>query len=146
MEKRFETFTVLIAKINRNIRKIKNREMADYGLRSPHISCLYYLYSSDGLTASDLCERCEEDKATISRALGYLEKRGFLTCESKSSKRYKSPLLLTAKGKEAGKKIADKIDLVLKEIGTALTEKERISFYRSLTRISDVLETIGNPP
>ncbi len=144
MEKRFETFTVLIAKINRNIRKIKNQEMADDGLRSPHISCLYYLYSSEGLTASDLCERCEEDKATISRSLGYLEKRGFLTCDSKSPKRYKSPLLLTEKGKAAGKKIADKIDSVLKEIGTVLTEKERISFYRSLTFISDGLEAIGN--
>lgn len=144
MEKRFETFTVLIAKINRNIRKIKNQEMADYGLRSPHISCLYYLYASEGLTAADLCERCEEDKATISRSLGYLEKRGFLTCESKSSKRYKSPLFLTEKGKEAGKKIADKIALVLKEISTVLTEKERISFYHSLSFISDVLETIGN--
>ena len=73
---RFETFTVLIAKISRNIRKIKNNEMAEYDLRSPHISCLYYLYSSEGLTATELCERCEEDKATISRSLDYLEKNG----------------------------------------------------------------------
>ena len=144
VEKRFETFTVLIAKINRNIRKIKNQEMADYDLRSHHISCLYYLYSSEGLTASDLCERCEEDKATISRSLGYLESNGYLICESKSSKRYKSPLLLTEKGKEAGKKIADKIDRVLDEISMGLTEEERISFYRSLSVISDGLETISN--
>lgn len=144
MEKRFETFTALIAKISRNIRKIKNQEMADYDLRSPHISCLYYLYSAEGLTATDLCEQCEEDKATISRSLGYLEKSGYLTCESKSAKRYKSPLLLTEKGKEAGKKIADKIDRVLGEISTALTEEERIAFYRSLKMISDGLEAIGN--
>ena len=144
MEKRFETFTALIAKISRNIRKIKNQEMADYDLRSPHISCLYYLYSAEGLTATDLCEQCEEDKATISRSLGYLEKGGYLTCESKSAKRYKSPLLLTEKGKEAGKKIADKIDRVLGEISTALTEEERNAFYRSLKMISDRLEAIGN--
>ena len=144
MEKRFETFTVLIAKISRNIRKIKNQEMADYDLRSPHISCLYYLYSSEGLTATELCERCEEDKATISRSLGYLERNGYLACEAKSSKRYKSPLLLTEKGKEAGKKIAGKIDRVLDEISTGLTEEERISFYRSLSVISDGLEAIGN--
>lgn len=144
VEKRFETFTALIAKISRNIRKIKNQEMADYDLRSPHISCLYYLYSAEGLTATDLCEQCEEDKATISRSLGYLEKGGYLTCESKSAKRYKSPLLLTEKGKEAGKKIADKIDRVLGEISTALTEEERNAFYRSLKMISDRLEAIGN--
>lgn len=144
MKNRFETFTVLIAKINRNIRKIKNQEMADYNLRSPHISCLYYLYSSASLTATDLCERCEEDKATISRSLGYLEKNGYITCESKSAKRYKSPLVLTEKGNEAGKKIVDKIDLVLGEISIALTEEERIAFYRSLSIISNKLEAIIN--
>ena len=41
MEERFETFTVLINRISRNIRKIKNAEMAEYDLRSVHISCLY---------------------------------------------------------------------------------------------------------
>ena len=78
MTERFETFTVLMNRINRNIRKIKNREMAEYKLRSPHISCLYYLYTSGNLTATDLCEKCEEDKATISRSLDYLEKNGYL--------------------------------------------------------------------
>lgn len=55
MNNRFETFTVLINRISRNIRKIKNQEMADYNLRSSHISCLYYIYSSEGITATDLC-------------------------------------------------------------------------------------------
>lgn len=143
MNQRFETFTVLIAKINRNIRKIKNQEMAEYELKSPHISCLYYLFLSEGLTASQLCERCEEDKATISRSLDYLEKNGYLTCESKCAKRYKSPILLTAKGMEAGKKITDKVNRVLDEIGEALSEEDRISFYRSLSIICDRLETIS---
>ena len=146
MENRFETFTVLIAKINRNIRKIKNQAMTAYNLRSSHISCLYYLYSSEGLTATDLCERCEEDKATISRSIGYLESNGYIACESKSAKRYKSPLILTEKGKEAGKKIADKIDSVLEKIGTALSEEERLAFYRSLTIISDGLEALSSRP
>jgi DNA-binding MarR family transcriptional regulator len=73
MIERFETFTVLINRISRNIRKIKNQEMAEYKLRSVHISCLYYLYKEAQLLSTDLCERCEEDKATISRALEYLE-------------------------------------------------------------------------
>ncbi|MEE0969510.1 MAG: helix-turn-helix domain-containing protein, partial [Clostridia bacterium] len=78
MKERFETFTVLINRISRNIRKIKNQEMAEYNLRSAHVSCLYYLYMHKGATATDLCERCEEDKATISRAIDYLETNGFL--------------------------------------------------------------------
>ncbi len=144
MKERFETFTVLINRISRNIRKIKNQEMAEYNLRSSHISCLYYLYSAEGLTATDLCERCEEDKATISRALDYLETNGYLTCESKSAKRYKSPLVLTDKGFAVAKKIADKIDGVLDEISVGLTEEERIAFYRSLSIISKSLESVAN--
>ena len=143
MKERFETFTVLINRISRNIRKIKNQEMADYNLRSSHISCLYYLYMSDGLTATDLCERCEEDKATISRSLDYLETNGYLTCDSKSAKRYKSPLILTDKGREAAKKIADKIARVLDEISVGLTEEERVAFYRSLSIISDSLDAVA---
>lgn len=143
MQERYETFTVLINRINRNIRKIKNQEMAEYKLRSVHVSCLYYLYLANGLTATELCERCEEDKATISRALDYLEKNGYLTCETKSVKRYKSPMILTDKGVEAGKTITVKIDGVLDEINADLTEEERTVFYRSLSIISERLEAIS---
>jgi len=143
MQERFETFTVLINRISRNIRKIKNQEMAQYNLRSAHISCLYYLYMGRSLTATELCERCEEDKATVSRALEHLETNGYLICQSKCTKRYKSPLMLTDKGYEAGKQIAEKIAAVLDEVSTGLTEAERIAFYRSLSIISDSLETVA---
>lgn len=117
--------------------------MSEYNLRSSHISCLYYLYSASGLTATDLCERCEEDKATISRSLDYLEKNGYLICEAKSTKRYKSPLVLTDKGSEVAKKITDKINYVLDEISVGLTEEERIQFYRSLSVISESLDAVA---
>lgn len=143
MKERFETFTVLINRISRNIRKIKNQEMAEYNLRSAHVSCLYYIYTLNSATATDLCERCEEDKATISRALDYLDTNGYITREVESTKRYKSPLLLTDKGKEVGKKIADKISGVLDKISAGLTEEERVAFYRSLAIISDSLDVVS---
>ncbi len=144
MKERFETFTVLIAKISRNIRKIKNQEMSEYGLRSTHVSCLYYLYSATSMTATELCERCEEDKATISRALDFLEERDFIVCQSKSTKRYKSPLSLTEKGMEAGKKIFDKVNYILSEVGVGLTDEERCTFYKHLAIISNNLEKVTN--
>ena len=143
MQERFETFTVLINRISRNIRKIKNQEMSEYNLRSAHVSCLYYIYTLNGATATDLCEHCEEDKATISRALDYLDNNGYITREAESAKRYKSPLLLTNKGRMVGKMIADKISSVLDTISVGLTEEERIAFYRSLTIISDSLEAVS---
>lgn len=141
MQERFETFTVLINRISRDIRKIKNQEMAAYHLRSIHASCLYYIYLLGSVTSAELCEHCEEDKATISRAVDHLETNGFLLRDA-GAKRYKSPLLLTEKGRDTGKRIAEKIDGVLETISHALTEEERIEFYRSLSTISRSLEAI----
>ena len=143
MQERFETFTVLINRISRNIKKIKNQEMSEYNLRSAHVSCLYYIYTLNDATATDLCEHCEEDKATVSRTIDYLEANGFVTHEVSSQKRYKNPLILTDKGREAGKKIADKINGVLDAIGDGLSEAEIIAFYRSLSIISESLETVA---
>ena len=143
MQERFEMFTVLINRISRNIRRIKNQEMAEYNLRSAHVSCLYYIYSLNGATSTDLCERCEEDKATISRSLDYLEKNGYITRDNEGAKRYKSPLQLTEKGFEVGNKIADKIGEVLDEISVGLSEKERADFYRSLSVISESLDSVS---
>ena len=140
MKERFQTFTVLIAKINRNIKKIKNQEMAEYGLRSVHVSCLYYLYSAESLTATALCELCEEDKATISRGLEFLEENGFILCETKTARRYKSAFILTEKGTEVARKISEKIDFILEEICVDLNEVQRAEFYRSLSIISHNLE------
>ncbi len=143
MEQRFETFTVLITKINRNIRKIKNREMAEYNLKGPHISCLYFIYLSGGLTATELCERCEEDKATVSRSLDFLEKNGFVFCRDQTKKRYKSPIELTSKGLEAAGKIAAKIDSILETVSGQMSEGDRVIFYRFLTAVSDNIEKIA---
>lgn len=143
MEQRFETFTVLITKINRNIRKIKNREMDEYNLKGPHISCLYFIYLSGGLTATELCERCEEDKATVSRSLDFLEKNGFVFCRDQTKKRYKSPIELTSKGLEAAGKIAAKIDSILETVSGQMSEGDRVIFYRFLTAVSDNIEKIA---
>ena len=75
MQERFKNFTVLIAKINRCIRKIKTEEMAEFDLKSTHVSCLYYLYTMETLTSKELCDVCEEDKASISRSIWMLKKR-----------------------------------------------------------------------
>lgn len=142
MEERFKTFTVLIAGINRCIRRIKTEEMAEFNLKSPHVSCLYYLYKANSLTAKELCDICEEDKANISRSVKYLEENGYITCESKNVKRYQSPLLLTEKGRAIGGLVAEKIDAILENASIGLEESERIILYRSLTLIHDNLQKI----
>ena len=142
MLERFETFTVMIARLNRCIRKIKTEEMAEFNLKSPHVSCLYYLYKSDSLTSKELCDICEEDKANISRSIEYLEKNGYLVCKSKTEKRYKSPLVLTEKGRTTGEYIVRKIDSILDSVSEGIPEEHRAIMYRSLSVICDNLQKI----
>ncbi|MBO5910172.1 MAG: winged helix-turn-helix transcriptional regulator [Clostridia bacterium] len=142
---RFHTFTTQIAKISRSIRKIKTEEMKEFDLKSPHVSCLYYLYKeSSGLTATKLCDICDEDKAAISRSIEYLENNGYIECNSKTEKRYNSPLLLTEKGKNVGKHIANRIDNVLQLASVGITDENRAVFYQSLKIISENLQKISN--
>ena len=142
MEERFKTFTVLIASISRGIRRIKTEEMAEFDLKSPHVSCLYYLYKAGALTAKELCDICEEDKANISRSIKYLEENGYVFCDSKQKKRYQTPLLLTEKGRTVGRHLTEKIDRVLEVASEGLSENDRRIMYQSLALINDNLQRI----
>lgn len=142
MQERFETFTVIVSKISRNIRRIKTEEMAEFDLKSPHVSCLYYLYKVDSLTAKELCDICDEDKSAISRSIEHLESTGYISCESTAKKRYKSQLTLTDKGREVGFIITQKIDKILELASEGLSEEDRVILYRSLGLVSKNLQKI----
>ncbi len=144
MEDRFELFTTLMTKISRNIRRIKTKEMAEFDLKTPHTSCLYYLYKVGGMTAKELCDICDEDKAAISRSIDFLEKQEFIECDSKADKRYKSELYLTEKGKEVAQKVAKKVDYVVDKASEGLSEENRIILYKSLNLISENLKKFND--
>jgi DNA-binding MarR family transcriptional regulator len=144
MGERFQLFTVLISTLNRSIRRIKTEEMADFGLKSGHVSCLYYLHREGKLTAKELCDICEEDKANISRAIKDMEGKGLITCTTGRSKRYQSPLELTTKGKEMALELDQKIEKVLQVSSEGMTKEERDSMYRCLAIIDKNLQSICN--
>ena len=142
MEECFEAFTVLIGRISRSIKRIKSEEMAEFQLKGPHVSCLYYLSMTDGLTAAALCERCDEDKAAVSRSLDDLEKGGYITCGNGGGRRYRTPLHLTDQGRAVCRAINEKIGRIVNAASQGLGEAERRSMYRALTLISGNLERI----
>lgn len=142
MHTRFEQFTSLIIRITKSIRKIKNIEMNIHGLRSSHVSCLYYLFICGPMTASSLCEKCEEDKSAISRALKFLEENGFVEILSSKNSKYKNLLVLTEKGEEIGQKISDEILIILADLALVTTHEERVVFFDCLTKISNGLDDI----
>ena len=118
--------------------------MAQLDLKGPHVSCLYYLYRSGPLTAAELCDRCEEDKAAISRSLDFLEQNGYLVCRTEKTKKYKAPLVLTPKGTQAGQGVCERIERVLSLASQGLTEEERKIMYGALEKISSNLEKMAN--
>ena len=143
MNNRFEVFTTQIAKVSRFVRKIKTAETAEFDLKSTHVSCLYYLFKRhDGLTAKELSDICDEDKAAISRSVEDLEKKGLLTADAKKEKRWKSALVLTKEGNVVARSIASKVDKIVEAASNGLTEANRKIFYDSLQIICENLENL----
>ena len=142
MQHRFRTFTLLTSQISRCLRRIKAEEMADLDLKSGHVSCLYYLHQIGPMTARELCEMCEEDKANISRSMEYLEKNGYLSPIPEKRGRYKRRYILTEKGVEAASILDEKIDLILEMAGQGVSDEDRAVMYASLSKISANLQRI----
>ena len=142
MYERYKKFTVMLLRIQRAIQKIKNAEVADFSLKSSHVSCLYYLYKEKSLTAKELCDICGEDKSHVSHSLHFLEENGYVVCQSDAKKRYNAPFFRTEKGSEAASHIAAKIDEIFAPAGEGISEEEREILYGGLARITENLEKV----
>lgn len=145
MQNRFREFTLLTSNVVRTINKIKNFEMKKYGLKGTQVSCLFYLYGSDGdMTAKDICALCQEDKAAISRALKDLENKGFIVCENDSNKKkYNTLLTLTESGKKVAKQILNTIERILKYDKNFISEQELSEFYQTFNKIYENLKHVS---
>lgn len=143
MPERFETFTVLAARLSRSIKRIKSEQMARFRLRGAHVSCLYYLAQFGPMTAAELCERADEDKAAVSRSVEQLEQEGYLSCGDGGGRRYRALLRLSKKGLETGELIRQKIDGIVEQASAGIGEQERAVMYRALERICENLERLA---
>ncbi len=138
MIQRFDAFVSGITTCYKFIQRIKSMEMTEFGLKGTHVMCLYYLRQNPaGLTASQLCNLCAEDKAAISRTVSELKSRGYIT--TLSQKAYRAMLTLTAAGQEVARKFDHLIEGWVSAGGDGLTEEERYGFYKSLAAITENL-------
>lgn len=146
MISRYSRFTTLISNINRAINHIKTEEMQQFGLKSFHVSCLYYINKfDDGLTATELCNLCEEDKGAISRSIDYLAKEEFVRCDyDDSKKKYRTKIFLTEKGKNIAKRLEEITDKAVDIGSEGLTNADRDSLYKCLDIISNNLNKYFN--
>lgn len=141
MLERFQTFTVHIAKITRNIRRLKTKTMTELNLKSPHVSCIYYLYPDKVLSVRELLEICDEDKGAISRSITYLVNNGYIEYEKNENKKYKNKLILTDMGKGCGRLIHERINGILSRTGICIGNDLDV-FYKCLDKLSSELESL----
>ena len=119
MIKRFEQFVSGITVCYKYIQRIKALEMPELepGMKGSHVMCIFYLEQNpDGLTAAQLSNLCQEDKAAISRTLSELVERGFVAGGEKDGKRYRALLVLTEKGQALAEKVDGNVLRVMSRI------------------------------
>ncbi len=142
MENRYTKFTILITNIYRAIHKIKSSEMKKLGLKSTHVSCLFYLHEFGSQTAAELCSLCEEDKASMSRVLKDLENNNYIISEETFPKKYRSKLSLTNEGCKVAEKITNIAAEMVETGSKGLPKEKREIFYEALELIENNLERV----
>ena len=140
---RFETFTLAISEISQCWNKIAADEMKAYGLKAAHAIYIISLYRNSGVTAAELCEICNKDKADISRSLSVMESSGLILREKTGDNAYRAKIFLTPKGVEAAEQIKQRVILAVQKAGSGLCETEREVFYKSLESILANLKKIS---
>ena len=136
MKERFENFTGIVYRINKDINKIKSKAMGRFGLKSIHVMCLFYISHYESITNSMLVKLTGEDKAAISRALSVLEENEYVKCDTK----YKSPIVLLEKGREVASFIDYHSEKAVSFAGDFLSSQERELLYDMLFKICDNLD------
>jgi DNA-binding MarR family transcriptional regulator len=141
---RFEQFTVSVFTITHYWNRIATEEMREHGLKGTYALYLLTLSAAEeGITASQLCEMTQRDKADVSRAISLFQKKGFV--EAYGENRYRAPIKLTPEGKKIAAKIREKADNALKAAGEGLSEEMRRNMYRALEIISGNLKEMSDP-
>ena len=144
MLRRFEEFCSIIASIQHHIQKIERDEMEKYGLKGPYAQYLVTMsHCPEGITAAQLSEMCDKDKAAVSRALAELERLALVTREKANDTAYRALVRLTEEGTAAARYVCDKVRQAVELAGKGLTDQDRQLFYSVLRRISGNLHTIS---
>ncbi len=144
MTDRYEQFSSSVSCLYRYVQKIERTEMANYGLKGPHAQCLLAISRyPQGITASQLCEVCDKDKAAVSRTLAELEQAGMVSRGSGEGKRYRIGLHLTQKGSDIAERVKKLAALAVEQAGDGLSEENRAVFYAALNLIAENLRRIS---
>ena len=142
MISRFEQFTSAISGIYRSIQKIEREQMEKYGLKGAYAQYLGTIQRyEDGITAAQLCEVCDLDKAAVSRAIAEMFQRGLV--ERTGETGYRARVKLTETGQEAAAYVNRLAQAAVDAAGSELTDNDRAVMYAALESIAEKLSVIS---
>lgn len=148
MLSRYEQFSSIISSIYRSIQKIEREEMVQYGFKGAYAQYLAAISRHPaGVTATQLCEICDKDKAAISRVIAEMEEKGLVERSGGPENRYRARIRLTDAGYDAARFVSRRAQ---EAVAAAGMEAEALPvFYAALERVASNLHTIsreGIPP
>lgn len=141
---RFERFTFALSEISRHWHKLTADEMAKYGLKGTH--SIYLLTLSrypEGLTAPELCQHCDRDKADVSRMMSIMEKKGLVSKQYIGNSKYRGIFQLTSAGLEAADHVRQKANQAVAFAGKDLSDDSREAFYTAMETIVNNLRQLS---
>ncbi len=143
MLKRYAVFSASVASLYHDIQQIERTEMARFGLKGPHAQCLLVLQQHpQGMTAVQLRQACDKDKAAISRTVSELEEAGMVCRQQQGGGTYRALVTLTPAGEAAAQAVACRAQLAVERAGEGLEEEKRRIFYEVLALIAGNLHTV----
>ena len=144
MLRRFEQFTASISAINRFIQKIERDEMEKYGLKGAFAQYLLAMQQHpEGITAAELCEVCDRNKAAVSRILSELEQKGLICRADDRDSQYRARLTLTNAGQDAANYVCHKAALAAELVGSGLSDEARTALYSALELLTKNIESVS---
>ena len=144
MISRYEQFTTAISSIYHYFQKIEREEMVRYGLRGTYTQYLLAIDRAyDGITAAELSELCEKDKAAVSRAVAEMEDQNLLYRELNNERAYRARLFLTEEGRRAADFVRQRSKTAVGLAGDGLSDADRAVMYAALELIAGNLQRIS---
>lgn len=134
---RFSRFSTLVERISKNMKKIKDSVMEEFGLRSSHVMILFNLRQHNGgLTLTEIAKACGVNKAFVSRVAAELLSGAYIEHSSETDRQYKKKYVLTKKGVLITDRIDEKIGSVLRNVDKDITP-EKLAVFNEVLALLD---------
>lgn len=134
----FEIFSTSVAQLVKAVQFLKSRKMAQYGLKGTNALCLCQILDSEGgLTAGELSNLGEIDKAQVSRCMAELIEMGYIYREENEGRRYKQRYCLTPEGEAVAKDVTATINRVRAAVSKDVSDDDLDVFYGTLYKLCE---------